>query len=114
MYAESISIIIIFVGLPLAIMFFSNKNKTKKLDTLVKIVELGGNVDPETLKMLNGSSGSYKTDYKKGLIWLAIGVPLTIGIWIDSGAQEAVLGIIPVFIGLAYFVAGKYRLSDPS
>jgi hypothetical protein len=44
--------------------------KAKKMDTIIKIVGLGGTLDPGMMKMLSDSntSASYKTDYKYGFI----------------------------------------------
>jgi|TARA_B110000263_G_C15262853_1_gene489676 hypothetical protein len=44
--------------------------KAKKLDTIIKVVEIGGTLDPDMMKMLSDSnaSASYKTDYKYGFI----------------------------------------------
>jgi hypothetical protein len=109
-----IAIIMLFGVLPLSILYYVNKIKAKKMDTLIKIVELGGNVDAETLKMLSDGSGNHKADYKSGLIWLAIGVPLATGIWMESGIEEAVFGAIPMFVGIAFLIAGKYRLRESS
>jgi hypothetical protein len=96
--------------LPLSIVYFANRGHDKKMDTIAKVVELGGTLDPEMMKMLTGNSVSYKTDYKSGLIWLAIGLPLFLGIWLESGASEAIFGSIPALIGVAYLISGKYRL----
>lgn len=91
-------------------LYYLHVSRIKKLDTLVKIVELGGNVDPGMMKMLSaGNTKSYKTDFKYGLIWLAIGIPLTLSIAFESGATQAVMGLIPVLIGIAYMISGKYR-----
>ncbi|MBL4572674.1 MAG: hypothetical protein JKY86_06335 [Gammaproteobacteria bacterium] len=96
--------------LPLSILYFINRGHDKKLDTITKVVELGGTLDPEMMKMLTGNSVSYKTDYKSGLIWLAIGLPVFFGIWLESGVAEAIFGAIPALIGVAYLISGKYRL----
>jgi hypothetical protein len=61
----------------------------------------------------SNTSSSYKTDYKYGLIWLAIGIPLCAGIWIESGTREAIFGSIPLLIGVTYLISGKYRLREP-
>jgi hypothetical protein len=113
--AVSIPVIIIFGVLPACVLYFLHRMKAKKLDTIVKFVELGGTVDPDMMKMLSDSStsSSYKTDYKYGLIWLAIGIPLCAGIWIESGTGEAIFGSIPLLIGVAYLISGKYRLREP-
>ncbi len=108
-----LAVFLIFGAIPLGTMFYLHKTKTKKLDTLIKIVELGGSVDPQMMKMLSeGGQSSYKTDYKKGLIWLAIGVPLSLGLMLENGINEAVFGTIPIFIGIAFLISGKYRLRD--
>lgn len=96
--------------LPLSILYFINRGQDKKLETIIKVVELGGTLDPEMMKMLTGNSMSYKTDYKSGLIWLAIGLPIFLGILLESGASEAIFGSIPALIGVAYIISGKYRL----
>ncbi|MFT7471624.1 MAG: hypothetical protein ACI8XU_001520 [Kiritimatiellia bacterium] len=96
--------------LPLIILYFISRGHDKRLDTIIKVVELGGTLDPEMMKMLTGNSASYKTDYKYGLIWLAIGLPLFLGILLESGASQAIFGSIPALIGVAYLISGKYRL----
>lgn len=83
------------------------------MDTLLKVIELGGNVDPEMMNLLNDYSG-YKIDYKYGLIWLAIGIPLTLGLWMEEGLEVAVFATIPVFIGVAFLISGKYKLRESS
>ena len=108
------SVILTLGVLPLSLLFYLHKIKTKKMDTLIKIVELGGNVDPEMMNMLSGSGGNYKTDYKIGMIWLALGVPITLGIWMENSYQEAVFGTIAIFIGIAFLISGKYRLRESS
>ncbi len=89
---------------------FSNKNKAKKMDTLVKLIEHGAEVDPELLKMLDEPSGP-KADLRKGVVWLAIGIPLTVALFFVNGGEEwevGLFGLIPVFIGIAYLIVMKY------
>lgn len=107
-----LAVFLIFGAIPLSILVFIHKIKTKQMDTMVKISELGGQVDPETIRLLSGSAGTYKTDYKNGLIWLAIGLPLTLGLVLEDGIAGATFGTIPVFIGIAFLIAGKFRLRD--
>ena len=107
-------VIIIFGILPACVLYFIHRMKAKKLDTLIKIVELGGTVDPDMMQMLSDGSANanYKIDYKYGLIWLAVGVPLCAGIWLGSGMEAAIFGSIPLLIGIAYLISGKYRLRE--
>lgn len=111
-FVVAIPVIMIFGVLPVCVLYFIHRMKAKKLDTIIKVVELGGTVDPEMMKMLSESGATYKTDYKYGLIWLAIGIPLVAGIGIESGAREAIFGSIPMLIGVAYLISGKYRLRE--
>ena len=108
------AIVMSFGVLPFSIMYYVNKIKTKKMDTLIKIVELGGNVDEDTLKMLGDGGGDHRKDYKSGLIWLAIGLPMALGIWMQSDIAEAMFGTIPMFVGIAFLISGKYRLRESS
>ncbi len=108
------SVILTLGVLPLSLLFYLHKIKTAKMDTLLKLVELGGNVDPDMMKMLSEGGGNYKTDYKIGMIWLALGVPISLGIWLESGYEEAVFGTIAIFIGIAFLISGKYRLRESS
>jgi len=105
--------IIFGIGAPVLVIFlillFSGKKTTKKLDTLLKVVELGGKVEPEMLEMLNEPVGP-DADLRKGLIWLAVGIPLTLGLAMTDGDAPWVFGLIPVFIGGAYLIVMKIAL----
>ncbi len=107
-----VSIIFALGVLPLSTFYFIHLLASRRLDTIVKIVELGGNIDIDMMKLFNANTASYKTDYKFGMIWLAIGIPVFVGVWLHSGMAEAVFGAIPAFIGIAYIISGKYRLRD--
>ena len=63
-------VIIIFGVLAACVLYFIHRMKAKKLDTIIKVVELDGTLDPDMMKMLSDSntSASYKTDYKYGFI----------------------------------------------
>ena len=106
--------IIFGVGAPVLVIFlfllYSGKRTTKKLDTLVKIVELGGKVEPEMLEMLNEPIGP-DADLRKGLIWLAVGIPVTLGLLVNGDDSPWVFGLVPVFIGAAYLILMKIALN---
>ena len=107
-----ISIIFVFGGAVLSIyliLLFSGRKTTKRLDTLVKLVEHGGKVEPEMMEMLNEPTGP-DADLRKGLIWLAIGIPLTLGLMMTGDDAPWVFGLIPVFIGGAYLLVMKITL----
>lgn len=74
-YMATVSILMSLGVLPLAIGYFIHRVKAKKLDTIIKVVELGGAVGPEMFKTLGDSGGNFKTGYKCGLIWFANACP---------------------------------------
>jgi len=88
------------------ILVFLNRKLALKTETLIKLVEAGATIDPDMLKMLNEPSGPI-IDLRKGLIWLAIGIPAVIGLLAEPEGPPWVLGLIPVFIGLAYLIMMK-------
>lgn len=106
---QAIFIPLAIFGIVTAILVFLHKYKARRLDALVKIVELSGNVDPETVKALSAGDSNYKSDYRRGVIWLAIGFPLTLAMYYDGGIGDAIFGLIPIFIGIALIISGKYR-----
>lgn len=105
--------IVFGIGAPVVVIFlvllYSGRKTTKKLDALVRIVELGGKVEPEMLEMLSGPVGP-DADLRKGLIWLAVGVPFTLGLLMTGDGAPWVFGLIPVFIGAAYLAIVKISL----
>lgn len=94
-------------GMVFVVTYFLTRHANHKLDALVKITEQGGELRPELLERLSAGAGP-AADLRKGLIWLAIGIPLTVGIALNEGWDEALFGSIPVFIGLAYLVVMVY------
>ncbi len=91
-------------------LYYRYKFQEKRLDSLIKIVELGGNVDPDMMKMLSAiDRKTYKTDFRSGLIWLSIGIPLSISLYMLEGLSSALIGSIFIFIGIANLISGKYR-----
>lgn len=103
---------IIFASIPLGYLYYLYKMRTSKIAALVKIVELGGDVNPETMKLLSREGGNYKTDYKYAMFWIAVGIPLFISIGVEEGIRGAAPALIPVFIGIAYAITGKYRFRE--
>ena len=112
-FIAAISIAFIFGGPVLfayLVLHFGNKNKNKKMDTLLKIVEQGGDVNPELMGMLETPDGP-TSDLRKGVVWLAIGIPLTLAMALSDGGENwtsGLFGLIPVFIGIAYLIVMKY------
>ncbi|MDA1370039.1 MAG: DUF6249 domain-containing protein [Proteobacteria bacterium] len=110
----AISLPLMAASIVIGFFLFLYKSKVRKLDALVKIVELGGNVDPEMMKMLSTGNTNYKTDYRYGLIWLAVGIPLFLGVLFDDGADGGIaFTLVPILVGIAFLISGKYKLREP-
>ena len=103
------AVLLMFGVIPVTAGIVLFKLKARKMDTLVKVVELGGNVDADMMKLLSDGPTNYKIDYKWGLIWLAIGIPVTLGLWVQVGIDQAIWGLIPVFIGIAFIISGSAK-----
>lgn len=113
MYLGLTAILLIFGVIPVTTTIVYFKLRTRQLDTLLRLVEHGASIDPQTVRLMSGAGGSYKTDYKWGLFWLALGIPVTAGLWTTIGLGTAVWGLIPVLFGVAFLIAGAMRLREP-
>lgn len=105
------AVLLIFGVIPVTTIVLFYKLRARQMESLVRLAESGAPLDAETIRLMAGAS-TYKTDYKWGLFWLALGIPVTAGIWVSSSISEAVWGLIPVFFGIAFLIAGKMRLRD--
>ncbi|MEQ9021497.1 MAG: DUF6249 domain-containing protein [Pseudomonadales bacterium] len=103
--------IIVVAAFAIGLMWYFYKLNAMKMEMIRLYIEKGGSLDEHALSLLN--PGGYKRDYRTGLVWLAAGIPLTIGIWLDENMSSAVFGLVPVFVGMAYLIAGKLRLREP-
>lgn len=102
--------VVFVIGGPILVIYlfllFANKRLALKTETLIKIVEHGATVEPDMLRVLNEPFGP-ASDLRKGLIWLAIGIPAVLTLLVLPEGPPWVLGLIPVFIGLAYLIMMK-------
>jgi len=88
------------------VLLFTNRKLAMKSETLLKLVEKGVNVEPDLMRMLSEPSGP-TVDLRKGLVWLAIGIPLVLGLLMVPEGPPWVFGLIPVLIGVAYLIMMK-------
>jgi hypothetical protein len=90
------------------------KTRVRKMQTIVKLAESGGVVNTDMIKML-GQEGGPVSDLRKGLIFIAIAIPVLLGLLIQGEyAIAVVLGGVPLCVGLAYLVVMKYGYTDDS
>ena len=104
--------IVFAVGLPLSIpIIFAvlNYRKRRRLMELhhaerMAAIERGMDVPPLPLALIDGRSGRRRrTSLLPGLVWLIVGVALLISMQTISD-EEAMLGLIPTGVGLAYLI----------
>lgn len=111
-WAMWVGITFIFVvGASVIVPFYlRHLSRVKELETLVKLAEGAGDLRENLLKLLEPRVVPH-SDLRKGLIFIAIGLPLLIASLLDSQPiQATVMGGIPLLTGAAYlFVA---RLSN--
>lgn len=82
--------------------------RIKRMDTIVKLAENGSDVKAEMIKML-GYEGGPTNDLRKGLVFIALSLPLLLGFSV-MGRYElaAFIGGIPLCVGLAYLAVMKF------
>jgi hypothetical protein len=103
--------IVFAIGLPLSIpIVFAvlNYRKRKRLMELhhaerMAAIERGMDVPPLPLDLIDGRSTRRRSSLLPGLVWLFIGLALLIAMQ-SIREEEAVLGLIPAGIGLAYLI----------
>jgi hypothetical protein len=99
---------VLIVGLCVIIPFYLHyQAKIKKMETLVKLAENG--VDIKTgIQSLLSTGTSSDSDLRRGLIFIALSLPITLSLMIGGFIQEAaIFGGIPFCIGLAYLLMLK-------
>jgi hypothetical protein len=90
------------------------KTRVHKMETVVKLAASGGEVKAEMIRML-GQEGGPQSDLRKGLIYLAIAIPVLLGLLIQKQyAIAVILGGVPLCVGLAYLIVMKYGYTHDS
>lgn len=65
-------------------------------------IERGMDIPPLSLELIDGQSRRRRTSLLPGLVWLFVGLAVLIAL--RSFDEEAVFGLIPTGIGLAYLI----------
>jgi hypothetical protein len=114
MLAELIPLfgIVFAIGLPVSIpiiLAVLNYRKRRRLMELhhterMAAIERGMELPPLPLDIIDGRSGRRRrTSLLPGLVWLFVGLALLISMQ-SIGEQEAIFGLIPTGVGLAYLI----------
>lgn len=91
-------------------MYLRHRQRIKELDTLVKLAEGGQDVKLDLLTLMQQLSAGPATDKprndkRRGLIFLAVGIPLGLSLLIGGNYMEAILfGGTAILIGVAFLV----------
>ncbi|MDJ0763411.1 MAG: DUF6249 domain-containing protein [Myxococcota bacterium] len=96
---------VLIVVLPL---YFRNKRRRVDAEIQKKAVEAGLQFIPE----LPGTPPRQTNDKRTGLLIAAIGIAGSVPLALYGYPREAVFGLAFVFLGGAYFLAGKYLAID--
>ena len=83
--------------------------RNKELDTLSKLAESSEEIRTDILKfMQHPTMSTPRNDLRKGLIFLAISIPVILGGLVHGEVMVSiVLGGIPLLVGLAYVYMAK-------
>ena len=102
---------VIIFGAIVAILVYLYLAKAKRYDAIMRVAELGEKTDDRLIEILENDAVTYKNDYRKSLIWAAIGIPTAIGMY-RVEETEWVYGLVPLFISVALAISGWLRLRD--
>lgn len=100
-------------------MYLRHRQRIKELETLVKLAEGGQDVKLDMLTLLQqlGTAPGIdksRNDKRRGLIFLAVGIPLSLSLLIGANYMEAILfGGTAILIGVAFLMMAKQDAPQP-
>ena len=102
----------IVIGLVLIAFFhYRSRNRDKLQATIQQAIEKGNELTPELIDRLAGPKPGPDRDFRRGLIWLAVGIGFVLfGAIIqeeDAFRALSAIGMFPILIGAAYMVMWK-------
>ena len=109
--APIVSVTVIGIVL-IAFFHYRAKNRGQLQTTIQQAVEKGNELTPELIDRLAGPKPGPDRDFRRGLIWLAVGVGFVLfGAIIqeeDAFRALSAIGMFPLLIGSAYLVMWKF------
>ena len=95
----------------IAFFYFRAKNKAQLQSTIQQAIEKGNELTPELIDRLAGPKAGPDRDFRRGLIWVAVGVGFVLfGAIIqeeDAFRALSAIGMFPLLIGTAFMVMWK-------
>ncbi len=95
-------------------LFFASRNKQAKQATLQAAIQRGDTLTPELIAAISSERSAPATDYRRGVLLIALGIGIAIfGQFVDPD-ETALLGItaIPVLLGVGYLFVWKFGPKD--
>lgn len=106
--ASEIVLFITLFGSPLLMVYFYLRYKTKKLEVLRELAHTDKPLSPELINLLHNSSEKTPMgDLRLAVIYSAVGISTMIILGFETfnnPAKLMLLGLLPLSIGLGYFV----------
>ena len=115
LFVPIVSMIVIGTVL-IAFFYFRSRNRSQLQSTIQLAIEKGNELTPELIDRLAGPRQGPDRDFRRGLIWLAVGISFVLfgGIINDEDALRALsaIGMFPMLIGVAYLIMWKTTNRD--
>jgi hypothetical protein len=93
----------------IAVLFFINRAKVAKQETLQKLVESGKEITPELLESLDlVMKKQPQNDFRKGMLLFVTGTALTLT-FIPIGGIAWIFGFLPIIVGLVYLAFSRLK-----
>jgi hypothetical protein len=100
--------VLMFFGTPIMIVAIISYNGRRKREmvhnTIDRMIDSGQPVPGELLDALDQNLSGSTAALRRALVSIALGAALIIFFWQVAGGDVASLGLIPLFIGMAYLV----------
>jgi len=103
--ALAIPILAVCGGVLIAITAIITEGRKKEQDHRERLVAMEKGIMPPP-PPAEVEKPKYSSRRANGLVMTGIGLALTIAMWVTSGADSGVWGLIPLFIGLGLLIAG--------
>jgi hypothetical protein len=95
----------------LTITVFDSYNRQRMFSTIDNAIQAGVEVPPAVLEALDKPAKAAST-LKKGLVWCGLGLGILVAWSVFRNFNEASLGFIPLFVGIAYLIGARLE-PDP-
>ena len=90
----------------LIICFFDTRNKALMFGTIDKAIEAGTEIPPSVLQAIEKPAKQISS-LKRGLVWCGLGIGVLVAWSLFRNFNEASLGFIPLFVGIAYLISAR-------